>query len=135
MSLKSFMKAGDPPTLFSAFLYFDLSFMTWVLLAPLAVLIGKDLHLDAAHKGLMVATPVLAGAFLRVVVGVLVDYVKPRTAGLICTPSAKRFCSAACSAWPGPPLRSPCPWPRAGIRQSSRVWRSASRAPAIPAPF
>jgi NNP family nitrate/nitrite transporter-like MFS transporter len=84
MSLKSFMKAGDPPTLFSAFLYFDLSFMTWVLLAPLAVLIGKDLHLDAAHKGLMVATPVLAGAFLRVVVGVLVDYVKPRTAGLIC---------------------------------------------------
>jgi NNP family nitrate/nitrite transporter-like MFS transporter len=84
MSLKSFMKAGDPPTLFSAFLYFDLSFMTWVLLAPLAVLIGKDLHLDPAHKGLMVATPVLAGAFLRVVVGVLVDYVKPRTAGLIC---------------------------------------------------
>jgi NNP family nitrate/nitrite transporter-like MFS transporter len=84
MSLKSFMKAGDPPTLFSAFLYFDLSFMTWVLLAPLAVLVGKDLHLDAAHKGLMVATPVLAGAFLRVVVGVLVDYVKPRTAGLIC---------------------------------------------------
>ncbi len=84
MSLKSFMKAGDPPTLFSAFLYFDLSFMTWVLLAPLAVLVGKDLHLDPAHKGLMVATPVLAGAFLRVVVGVLVDYVKPRTAGLIC---------------------------------------------------
>jgi len=84
MSLKSFMKAGNPPTLFSAFLYFDLSFMTWVLLAPLAVLIGKDLHLDPAHKGLMVATPVLAGAFLRVVVGVLVDYVKPRTAGLIC---------------------------------------------------
>jgi NNP family nitrate/nitrite transporter-like MFS transporter len=32
----------------------------------------------------MVATPVLAGAVLRVVVGVLVDYVKPRLAGLIC---------------------------------------------------
>jgi len=84
MSLKSFMKAGNPPTLFAAFLYFDLSFMTWVLIGPLAVLIGKDLHLDAAHKGLMVATPVLAGAVLRVVVGVLVDYVKPRLAGLIC---------------------------------------------------
>ena len=66
---KGFLKAGHLPTLFAAFLYFDLSFMVWVLLGPLGVAIAKDLHLDPAHKGLMVATPVLAGAALRVPLG------------------------------------------------------------------
>ncbi len=83
MSLKAFMKAGHAPTLFAAFLYFDLSFMVWVLLGPLAVQIAADLHLNAAQKGLMVALPALAGAALRVVMGVLVDHLRPRRAGII----------------------------------------------------
>jgi len=37
---KGFLKAGHLPTLFAAFLYFDLSFMVWVILGPLGVLIG-----------------------------------------------------------------------------------------------
>jgi len=80
---KSFWQVGHKPTLFSAFLYFDLSFMVWVLLGPLAVQIAADLHLSPAQKGLMVATPVLAGALLRIVMGVLVDQIKPKMAGLI----------------------------------------------------
>ncbi|ROH87172.1 NarK/NasA family nitrate transporter [Pseudomethylobacillus aquaticus] len=80
---KSFWQAGHKPTLFSAFLYFDLSFMVWVLLGPLAVQIATDLVLSPAQKGLMVATPVLAGALLRIVMGVLVDQIKPKMAGLI----------------------------------------------------
>jgi NNP family nitrate/nitrite transporter-like MFS transporter len=83
MSLKAFMKAGHAPTLFAAFLYFDLSFMVWVLLGPLAVLMARDLHLNAAEKGLLVATPNLTGAALRVVMGVLVDHLRPRRAGII----------------------------------------------------
>lgn len=79
----SFWKAGHAPTLLSAFLYFDLSFMVWVLLGPLAVQMATDLHLTPAQKGLMVATPVLAGALLRIVMGVLVDQIKPKKAGLI----------------------------------------------------
>jgi MFS transporter, NNP family, nitrate/nitrite transporter len=79
---KGFMKAGHLPTLFAAFLYFDLSFMVWVLLGPLGVAIAKDLHLDAGHKGLMVATPVLAGAVLRVVLGLLVDRFKAKRVGI-----------------------------------------------------
>jgi MFS transporter, NNP family, nitrate/nitrite transporter len=79
----SFWKAGHTPTLLSAFLYFDLSFMVWVLLGPLAVQMATDLHLTPAQKGLMVATPVLAGALLRIVMGVLVDQIKPKAAGLI----------------------------------------------------
>ncbi|HVB88983.1 MAG TPA: nitrate/nitrite transporter [Beijerinckiaceae bacterium] len=80
---QAFLKAGHLPTLFACFLYFDLSFMVWVLLGPLAVLISKDLHLDAAQKGLMVAVPILAGAVLRILNGVLADYLKPKLTGII----------------------------------------------------
>ncbi|HEY0421033.1 MAG TPA: nitrate/nitrite transporter [Acetobacteraceae bacterium] len=79
----SFWKAGHPPTLFAAFLYFDMSFMVWVLLGPLGVQIAGTLGLSPAQKGLMVATPVLSGALLRVVMGVLVDRIGPKRAGLI----------------------------------------------------
>lgn len=83
MQKTSFWKAGHTPTLLTAFLYFDLSFMVWVILGPLAVQISNDMHLNAGQKGLMVATPLLAGALLRIAMGVLVDHVKPKRAGLI----------------------------------------------------
>src|ERR1700742_3721122 len=79
---KGLLQACQLPTLFASFLYFDLSFMVWVLLGPLGVAVAKDLHLDAAHKGLMVATPVLAGAALRVVLGLLVDRFQPKRVGI-----------------------------------------------------
>ena len=83
MSFGKFAKAGHAPTLFSSFLYFDLSFMVWVLLGPLGVGIAKDLGLSHAEKGLMVATPVLAGALLRIVMGILVDRLSPKKAAII----------------------------------------------------
>jgi MFS transporter, NNP family, nitrate/nitrite transporter len=83
MAKKSFLESGHTPTLFAAFLYFDLAFMVWVLLGPLGVQIARDLALSPAQKGLMVATPVLSGAILRIVMGVLVDHLKPKLAGLI----------------------------------------------------
>lgn len=83
MQKTSFWKAGHTPTLLASFFYFDLSFMVWVLLGPLAIQISKDLGLTAAQKGLVVATPLLAGALLRIVMGVLVDHLKPKKAGLI----------------------------------------------------
>src|SRR5579871_5504177 len=83
MNSRDFLKAGHWPTLLAAFLYFDMSFMVWIILGPLAVQISNDLHLDPAQKGLMVALPVLAGALLRVVNGVLVDRLQPKRAGII----------------------------------------------------
>jgi NNP family nitrate/nitrite transporter-like MFS transporter len=83
MLSRSFLKAGHTPTLLSAFLYFDLSFMVWVMLGPLGVAIAKDFGLDPAQKGLMVAIPVLAGALLRIVAGVMVDHVGPKKTGMI----------------------------------------------------
>jgi MFS transporter, NNP family, nitrate/nitrite transporter len=79
----SFWKAGHHPTLLASFLMFDISFCVWVMLGPLAIQIAADLGLTPAQKGLMVATPVLAGAVLRVAMGILVDRIKPRRAGVL----------------------------------------------------
>ncbi len=78
-----FWKAGHLPTLLAAFLYFDISFMVWYVLGPLAVQIAADLQLSAQERGLMVAVPILAGAVLRLLMGLLVDCLKPRRAGIL----------------------------------------------------
>ena len=44
--------------------------------------ISCTVDLDPAQKGLMVAIPVLAGAFLRIVNGVLVDHFGPKKTGM-----------------------------------------------------
>ena len=83
MNKQSFLDSGHTPTLLTAFLYFDLAFMVWVILGPLGIQISADLHLSPAQKGLMVATPLLSGALLRVVMGMLVDHLKPKKAGAV----------------------------------------------------
>jgi NNP family nitrate/nitrite transporter-like MFS transporter len=64
---------GSPATLFASFLHFDLCFTIWVLLGALSIYITKDLKLNAAQQGLMVAIPTLSGAFFRIVFGLLSD--------------------------------------------------------------
>ena len=78
-----FWASGHVPTLVAAFLYFDLAFMVWVLLGPLAPDIARSLALTPAEKGLMVAVPTLAGALLRLVNGLLVDRIGPKRSGTI----------------------------------------------------
>ena len=79
----SFWKAGHAPTLFAAFLYFDLSFMVWYVLGPMAVQIATDLQLTTQQRSMMVATPILAGAVLRLILGFVADRLSPKTAGII----------------------------------------------------
>ncbi|WP_219839096.1 NarK/NasA family nitrate transporter [Paenibacillus sp. R14(2021)] len=81
MDRKSFMKSGHSPSLFSAFLYFDMSFMVWSLLGPLAVIIMSDFQMDAAQKANLVALPVLGGSILRLVLGYLTDVIGPKRTG------------------------------------------------------
>lgn len=73
MKIKHLKNSGHWPTLLTAFLYFDFSFMVWTLLGPLGAQIGEALGLSAAQKGLMVAVPILSGAVLRIVLGLAVD--------------------------------------------------------------
>lgn len=79
----SFWQSGHRPTLIASFLYFDVAFMVWVMLGPLAPIISKQLGLDPAQKGLMVAVPTLAGAVLRLVNGFLGDRIGPKLTGAI----------------------------------------------------
>ncbi|GAX91414.1 nitrate/nitrite transporter [Effusibacillus lacus] len=88
MDRQGFLKSGHIPSLFSAFLYFDISFMVWVLLGPLAVFIATEHNLNAAEKANLVALPVLGGSILRLVLGWMTDRIGPkRTAqiGLLVT--------------------------------------------------
>ena len=73
MKLTDLKKSGHWPTLLTAFLYFDFSFMVWTVLGPLGAQIGEALHHSPEQKGLMVAVPILSGAFLRILLGLLVD--------------------------------------------------------------
>jgi NNP family nitrate/nitrite transporter-like MFS transporter len=83
MNLRDFGRAGHWPTLLCAFLYFDISFMVWVLLGALGNSIVADFGLSDAQKGFMVAVPLLGGAVLRVVLGLMTDHLGARRTGII----------------------------------------------------
>src|SRR5215469_7066611 len=82
MKISDLKNSGHWPTLLTAFLYFDFSFMVWTLLGPLGAQIGEALHLSAEQKGLMVAVPILSGAILRIVLGLAVDRVGAKRTGI-----------------------------------------------------
>lgn len=81
MNFQDFKKAGHWPTLLAAFLYFDISFMVWVVLGPLSLYITQELGLPIEEKFTIVAIPILAGALLRIPMGMLADYIGPKRAG------------------------------------------------------
>jgi NNP family nitrate/nitrite transporter-like MFS transporter len=81
MKFQKFIKAGHWPTLLSAFLYFDVSFMVWVVLGPLSLYLTQDLGLSVEEKFGLVAIPILFGALLRVPMGMLADHIGPKRAG------------------------------------------------------
>lgn len=85
MNLAQLRKSGHFPTLVAAFLYFDYSFMVWTVLGALGAQIAapESLNLSAQQKGLMVATPILSGAILRIVLGLLVDRIGARNTGIM----------------------------------------------------
>jgi NNP family nitrate/nitrite transporter-like MFS transporter len=68
--------------LIGAWLHFEVSFMTWLLIGSLGVAIAEELSLSATQKGLLVACPLLSGALFRIVVGLGSDYLGAKTTGL-----------------------------------------------------
>ena len=79
----SFWNAGHLPTSAGSFLYFDTSFMIWVLLGALGNHIAGAFGLSAAQKGFMTAIPLLAGSVLRLVLGILADAIGGKKTALI----------------------------------------------------
>jgi MFS transporter, NNP family, nitrate/nitrite transporter len=82
MKLADLKKAGHAPSLLASFLYFDISFMIWVIMGALGVYITKDFNLSPSEMGLIVAVPILSGSFFRIILGVLTDRIGPRKTAL-----------------------------------------------------
>ena len=83
MDWKEFRRAGHWPTLLSAFLYFDVSFMAWVVLGPLMTYLSQDLGLTLEEKFSVLAVPILCGALFRIPFGMAADHIGPKRAGQI----------------------------------------------------
>ncbi|MBI1831613.1 MAG: NarK/NasA family nitrate transporter [Planctomycetes bacterium] len=83
MNIRDFLKAGHVPTLFCAFLHFDISFMVWVLIGALANSIVPEFGLSETQRGLIVAVPLLGGAILRILLGFMTDHFGAKTTGVI----------------------------------------------------
>src|SRR3970282_1896966 len=83
MNWREFKQAGHWPTLLASFLYFDVSFMVWVVLGPLSLYLSQDLGLTIEEKFSVVAIPILAGALLRMPLGMLADHMGPKRTGSI----------------------------------------------------
>jgi NNP family nitrate/nitrite transporter-like MFS transporter len=77
-NFKALKDQGHFPTLFMAFLYFDMSFMVWTMLGPLSTEIAEALAshgeiISASQKATLLSLPILSGAILRIVLGFGVD--------------------------------------------------------------
>ncbi len=86
--LKDLKGQGHTPTLFMAFLYFDMSFMVWTMLGPLSTEISEVLALSghimtASQKATLLSLPILSGAILRIVLGFGVDKIGAKRTALI----------------------------------------------------
>jgi NNP family nitrate/nitrite transporter-like MFS transporter len=82
-SWQQLRRVGHWPTLATAFLYFDVSFMVWTMLGALGALIAPALGLSAQQKFLMVSTPILSGAVLRIALSLLADRIGTKNTGIL----------------------------------------------------
>ncbi len=87
-SFKELKGQGHFPTLFMAFLYFDMSFMVWTMLGPLSTEIAEALAangfiLSPSQKATLLSLPILSGAILRILLGFLVDKIGAKKTALL----------------------------------------------------
>src|SRR5262245_9247452 len=82
MNLLEFRRVGHWPTLVCSFVYFCTSCTVWVLIGAMGTTLAAEFRLTPAQKGLMVATPLLGGAILRIVMGLLTDWIGARRTAL-----------------------------------------------------
>ena len=87
-NFKALKGEGHFPTLFMAFLYFDMSFMVWTMLGPLSTEIAEALAktgfiMTAGQKATLLSLPILSGAILRIVLGFGVDKIGAKKTALI----------------------------------------------------
>jgi NNP family nitrate/nitrite transporter-like MFS transporter len=82
-TISALLRTGSPKTLFAAFLYFDFCFAVWVLNGAIAPFITEHFRLTPSETGLMVSIPIIAGALMRLPLGVLAQYIGRKNAAIV----------------------------------------------------
>jgi NNP family nitrate/nitrite transporter-like MFS transporter len=98
VKFREFRRVGHWPTVVVSTLYFDCSVMAWISMGSLATYVTRDIGVDPGLRFAVVGVPILAGAFLRVVLGSLADRLGFKRVGLAC--QAVVLAALAC-AWRG----------------------------------
>ena len=85
---KTLKGQGHTPTLFAAFIYFDMSFMIWMILGPISSEIidsfaAAGFMMTMGQKSTLLSLPILSGALLRIVLGFGVDKLGAKKTALI----------------------------------------------------
>ena len=85
---KALKGQGHTPTLFAAFIYFDMSFMIWMILGPISSEIIDSFAvagfvMTMSQKSTLLSLPILSGALLRIVLGFGVDKLGAKKTALI----------------------------------------------------
>lgn len=94
MHILKTLQSGHWPTLVGAWLHLTVSFMVWLLLGALSVVLAEDLHLSDSQTAIVVALPILGGALLRIVAGWSSDWFGAKSTGI-----AILLCEVAVLYW------------------------------------
>lgn len=74
---------GHWPSVIGAWLHLTVSFMVWLLMGGLSVILAQDFHLSQTDTALVVSIPLLSGALLRVVAGWSSDWYGAKPTGTL----------------------------------------------------
>ena len=66
MKISDFRKAGHTPSLIAAFLYFDVSFMAWVLLALGIAILNETIFVGGGQVGFLAGAVFVLLGILRI---------------------------------------------------------------------
>lgn len=77
------LRSGHWPSLVGAWLHFEVSFVVWLLIGAMGILIAEEFGLTPTQKGLLVSVPLFGAAMLRIVVGGCSDRFGPKRTGMV----------------------------------------------------
>jgi NNP family nitrate/nitrite transporter-like MFS transporter len=83
MTILAVLRSGHWPSLAGAWLHLTVSFMVWLLIGSMSILLARDLELSDQQVSWLVALPLLSGAGLRMLAGWSADWVGTRPTALI----------------------------------------------------
>jgi MFS transporter, NNP family, nitrate/nitrite transporter len=75
MAILGVLRSGHWPSLAGAWLHLTVSFMVWLLIGAMSIVLARDLQLSEQQVAWLVALPLLSGAGLRILAGWSADWV------------------------------------------------------------